>query len=111
MEESDLLVDLSHLTEEQMSDVCNELKTGHQKRMVDAEINQRRLANENYKDHRSVDGIGRLVARFDLDGYMSNFVRKGETVRDKEYLDWVLKRHPEVRVNSGGTKTQVGYRG
>lgn len=108
---SDLSVDFGDLSESQMQDIADEMKTGHMQRMVDAEVRQRQIAQENQRDHRAIPGVGRLVARFDLDGYMSNFVRQGHSVRDGDYLKWVLKRHPEVRVRSGGTKTQVGYGG
>lgn len=106
---SDLAVDLDCFAPSEKNAIIKELVTGHQMRMVKSEINQREIAKENQRDHRSSDGLGRLVARFDYDGYISNFVRKGESVQDNDYLNWVVKRHPEVAVKSVGTKTQVGH--
>ena len=106
---SDLAVDLDSFAPSEKNAIIKELVTGHQMRMVQSEINQRKIAKENQSDHRSINGFGRLVARFDYDGYISNFVRKGESVQDDDYLKWVIKRHPEVAVNSVGTKTQVGH--
>ena len=71
--------------------------------------NQKRIAKENQKDRKSIEGVGQHVASIDLGGYLGNMLFKNESYRDKDYMKWVMKRHPEVRVNSGGTKTQVGY--
>lgn len=111
MSDSNLLVDLSHFTEEQMAEICDELTTGHQQRMVEAEVNQRRIAQENQQDHRAIEGVGQLVARFDADGYLSTRARLGVDPGDGDFVKWAIKNHPEVKVNSGGTKAQVGYRG
>ena len=106
---ADLDVNLDCFSPSDKNAIFKELVTGHQMRMVQSEINQKNIAKENQRDHRSSNGFGRLVARFDYDGYISNFVRKGESVQDNDYLNWVIKRHPEVAVNSVATKTQVGH--
>ena len=103
------LVDLSEFGPGQKNAIIKELVTGHQMQMVQSEINQKKIAKENQRDHRSSNGFGRLVARFDLNGYLSNFIRKGESIQDNDYLKWVVKSHPEVAVKNVGTKTQVGH--
>ncbi len=111
MSDSELLVDFSSFTEEQTAEIIQELTTGHQKSMVDAEIRQRNLAQENQRDHRSVDGLGRLVASFDAEGYLTTRARLGVDAQDDDFVKWAIKNHPECRVNSGGTKIQVGWNG
>lgn len=91
------------------NDIIKEIQTGHKMEMMRAKKNQQRIAKENQRDRRAIDGVGRHVASIDLGGYLGNKIFKGESLQDKEYLDWVIKRHPEVRVKSGGTKMQVGY--
>ncbi len=106
---SDLMSNWEALPSDLRNAVMAEIKTGHKMEMWRAQKNQKKVAKQNQKDRRAIDGIGRHVASIDLGGYLGNMLFKNESVRDKEYLNWVVKRHPEVRVNSGGTKTQVGY--
>ena len=89
---SDLAVDLDSFAPSEKSAIIKELVTGHQMRMVQSEINQRKIAKENQSDHRSINGFGRLVARFDYDGYISNFVRKGEAPLKHEDVALQLER-------------------
>ena len=90
-------------------DIIKEIQTGHKMEMARARKNQKRVAKDNQRGRRAIDGIGRHVASIDLGGYLSNKIFKNESVQDKDYLNWVIKRHPEVKVNCAGTKTQVGY--
>ena len=76
---------------------------------VKAEARQKIIAKENQREHRAIPGVGRLVARFDAAGYMQNYAKNTQCARDQDYIKWAVKRHPECRVNSVGTKTQVGY--
>ena len=76
---------------------------------VKAEARQKVIAKDNQREHRAIPGVGRLVARFDMGGYMQNYVKTRECARDTDYIKWAVKRHPECRVNSVGTKIQAGY--
>jgi len=91
------------------NDIIKEIQTGHKMEMWRATKNQKRVAKDNQRERRAIDGIGQHVASIDLGGYLANKIFKNESVKDKDYLNWVIKRHPEVRVNSKGTKLQVGY--
>ena len=108
---SNLLTEWENLPADLRNSIMKEITTGHKMEMWRAEQNQKRVAKDNQRERKSVDGLGRHVASIDLGGYLGNMITKNESVRDKEYLEWVMKRHPEVRVNSKGTKTQVGYTG
>ena len=70
---------------------------------------QKVIAKDNQREHRAIPGVGRLVARFDMGGYMQNYVKNRECARDTDYIKWAIKRHPECRVNSVGTRIQAGY--
>lgn len=98
-----------HLPSDLRNSIMKEIQTGHKMEMWRATKNQKRIAKENQKDRKSIEGVGQHVASIDLGGYLGNMLFKNESYRDKDYMKWVMKRHPEVRVNSGGTKTQVGY--
>ena len=98
-----------HLPSDLRNSIMSEIRTGHKMEMWRATKNQKRIAKENQKDRKSIEGVGQHVASIDLGGYLGNMLFKNESYRDKDYMKWVMKRHPEVRVNSGGTKTQVGY--
>ena len=98
-----------HLPSDLRNSIMREIQTGHKMEMWRATRNQKRIAKENQKDRKSIEGVGQHVASIDLGGYLGNMLFKNESYRDKDYMKWVMKRHPEVRVNSGGTKTQVGY--
>ena len=76
---------------------------------VKAEARQKIIAKDNQREHKAIPGVGRLVARFDMGGYMQNYVKTRECARDTDYIKWAVKRHPECRVNSVGTKIQAGY--
>ena len=97
------------MTEEQTRDLAHSVRKEHARKMVDAEGRQKVIAKDNKKDHRSVDGLGRPVATFDAEGYMDLKVRQGVGAQDGDFMKWVVKRHPEVAVKSGGTKIQSGY--
>jgi hypothetical protein len=101
--------DLGSIPESHQRALLRELRTGEMMDRVKAEARQKVIAKENQREHRAIPGVGRLVARFDADGYLKNYVKNRECARDTDYIKWAVKRHPECRVNSVGTKTQVGY--
>jgi hypothetical protein len=77
-----------------------------------AKVRQQQIA-KFYHDNtpRSMDGIGGQVMA--MDPYWLNYFRwqlGTEAVQqDSDIKKWILKRHPEFRVRSGGTRIQVGF--
>lgn len=90
-----------------------ELRTGWNKNRVDAAIEAGRFAKENAKRHKSVEGLGQLIARIPTTAYHFWGQKLGyECWNDKAFMDEFLRDNPELRVNSGGTKEiQVGWTG
>ena len=101
--------DLGSIPESHQNALLRELRTGEMMERVKAEARQKIIAKDNQRDHKAIPGVGRLVARFDMGGYMQNYVKNRECARDTDYIKWAIKRHPECRVNSVGTKIQAGY--
>ena len=100
---------LDSIPESHQRALLRELRTGEMMDRVKAEARQKVIAKENQREHRAIPGVGRLVARFDAAGYMQNYAKNTQCARDQDYIKWAVKRHPECRVNSIGTKAQVGY--
>jgi|TARA_R100001594_G_C4029193_1_gene260899 hypothetical protein len=100
---------LDSIPESHRRALLRELRTGEMMERVQAEARQKVIAKDNQRDHRAIPGVGRLVARFDAEGYLKNYIKNKECARDTDYIKWAIKRHPECRVNSVGTKLQVGY--
>ena len=101
--------DLGSIPESHQNALLRELRTGEMMERVKAEARQRVIAKDNQREHRAIPGVGRLVARFDAGGYMQNYAKNTQCARDQDYIKWAIKKYPECRVNSVGTKTQVGY--
>ena len=106
---SQLPFNLDSIPESHQRALLRELRTGEMMDRVKAEARQKIIAKDNQREHRAIPGVGRLVARFDAAGYMQNYAKNTQCARDQDYIKWAVKRHPECRVNSVGTKTQVGY--
>ena len=106
---SQLPFNLDSIPESHQRALLRELRTGEMMDRVKAEARQKVIAKENQREHWAIPGVGRLVARFDAGGYMQNYAKNTQCARDQDYIKWAIKRHPECRVNSVGTKTQVGY--
>ena len=104
-----LPLDLGSIPESHQAALLRELRTGEMMERVKAEARQKVIAKDNQREHRAIPGVGRLVARFDMGGYMQNYVKNRECARDTDYIKWAVKSHPECRVNSVGTKIQAGY--
>ena len=100
---------LDSIPESHQRALLRELRTGEMMDRVKAEARQKIIAKDNQREHRAIPGVGRLVARFDAAGYMQNYAKNTQCARDQDYIKWAIKRHPECRVNSVGTRTQVGY--
>ena len=101
--------DLGSIPESHQRALLRELRTGEMMDRVKAEARQKIIAKDNQREHGAIPGVGRLVARFDADGYLKNYGKNRECARDTDYIKWAIKRHPECRVNSVGTRIQAGY--
>ena len=93
--------------------VINEFKNGYHKEMVKAEVNHKKIAQNNKVVKRnSIDGIGRLRMRIDSTLYHNFGQRYGyDCWKDTQFLKEVERDNPEVKVNCGGTKLQFGFQG
>jgi len=91
--------------------VIEEFRTGASKEIVDATIEQKRIAKANTKhEFRSIEGIGRLRMRVDPTLYHKWGQQYGyDCWRDNQFLNEIERDNPEVRVKCGGTKLQFGY--
>ena len=91
--------------------VIEEFRTGISKQIVDATIEQRRIAKDNNAhDFRSIEGIGRLRMRIDPTLYHKWGQKYGyDCWKDNQFLNEIERDNPEVRVKCGGTRLQFGY--
>ena len=64
MTESALPFDVNSIPESHRRALLRELRTGEMMERVKAEARQKVIAKDNQRDHRSIPGVGRLVARF-----------------------------------------------
>ncbi len=93
-----------------MSSVEKELRSGVLMEQVQARARQKAIGQANHRQHRSVDGLGQKVASVDAVSYHHWGQRLGyDCWRDKQFVGEYLRDNPQARVNSGGTKLQVGY--
>lgn len=91
--------------------VIEEFRTGISKQIVDATIEQKRIAKDNTShDFRSIEGIGRLRMRIDPTLYHKWGQKYGyDCWKDNQFLSEIERDNPEVRVKCGGTRLQFGY--
>ena len=91
--------------------VIEEFRTGISKQIVDATIEQKRIAKDNNShDFRAIEGIGRLRMRIDPTLYHKWGQKYGyDCWKDNQFLKEVERDNPEVRVKCGGTRLQFGY--
>lgn len=89
----------------------HELRTGWKKNRIEAEINAKKISALNKEKHRSIEGLGQLVARIPATAFHFWGQKLGyECWNDKAFMDEFLRDNPELRVNSGGTKEiSVGW--
>lgn len=92
-------------------DLEKELRTGWLKNQIDAKVESQRLAKTNSIRHKSVEGLGQLVARIPTTAYHFWGQKLGyDCWNDQAFMDEFLRDNPELRVNSGGTKEiSVGW--
>jgi hypothetical protein len=61
-------------------------------------------------DCRSIEGIGRLRMNITPEVYMHYVRRFGKEIwKQKDFLNFMEREHPETRVKCGGTRLQVGF--
>ena len=105
-----MLVDLAGLDEQTLDGVIKEFRNGWQKQKVEARAAQKRLGQSNQKEHRGVDGLGKLKAQISSDSYHYWGQRLGyQCWQDKAFMDQYLKQNPQCKTQGGATKLQVGY--
>ena len=81
-----------------------------QQSRIDAKKAANEVAKLNKQDHKSVDGLGELTARIPGVAYHFWGQKLGyDCWKDQEFLREFLRDNPECKVNSKGTKLQVGY--
>lgn len=90
--------------------VIKEFSTGYHKELVNAEIQQKRIARDTGHDRKSIEGVGRLRMRIDPTLYHHWGQKLGYACwSDKGFLKEVERDNPEVRVKCGGTRLQFGW--
>lgn len=91
--------------------VIEEFRTGISKQIVDATIEQKRIAKDNNSHNfRSIEGIGRLRMRIDPTLYHKWGQKYGyDCWKDNQFLNEIERDNSEVRVKCGGTRLQFGY--
>src|SRR4030095_12936341 len=90
-----------------------EFRRGWHMEAVKAKVHQGRIAQATHQQGktRSVNGLGRLRMRIDLTAFHYWGQRLGYACwSDKQFLHEFERDNPEARVQSGGTKIQIGYR-
>jgi hypothetical protein len=88
-----------------------EFRRGWQMKRVGAEIEAKTVAaNSNHQAHRSIDGIGSLRMRVPGDAYHFWGQKLGYACwNDKQFLAEFERDNEACKVNSVGTKIQVGH--
>ena len=105
-----MLVSLDGLEESLIDGMLREFTTGWNRQKVIARAAQKRLGRTNHKERKSVDGLGRMKAQISADSYHYWGQRLGyDCWKDKKFMDNYLSDNPQCKVNSKGTKLQVGY--
>lgn len=111
---SDILVNaVESLPGDLKKAVIEEFRTGISKQIVDATIQQKRIASQSgAREFRAIEGVGRLRMRVDPTLYHKWGQKYGyDCWRDNQFLNEIERDNPEVRVKCGGTRLQVGYSG
>jgi len=89
-----------------------EFRRGWLMEAVKAEARSQMTAKLNQEKRKAIDGIGRMRLNIDPTYYHAYGQGLGyQCWNDKGFLNWFEKKHPEFKVNCGGTKLQVGYTG
>lgn len=78
--------------------------------LMKAPAEQDLMAAQNRKDHRSIEGLGRVRMNVGATAYHYWGQRLGYACwRDKQFLREYERDNPQVKVKCGGTKIQTGY--
>jgi len=94
------------------ADMLGEFKTAWHKEEVEAAVNNRRMTSVNQKDHKAVEGVGRLRMRIDPTSFHYWGQKLGYNCwNDQQFLREYERDTPECRVKCGGTRIQVGAGG
>lgn len=104
-------VDLSHLPMETQLGVFEELRKMQEEEAIADEVEQLVAAQENQQTRRSIDGVGGQLMAISPMAYLHYKVIERLDFASKRDRKWLMTRYPEMKVKSGGTKTQVGYQG
>ena len=105
-------VDLSALPQEVRSKIDQIFREDHEVKLLRALEEQKRLAAEFSRQRpRSIDGIGeqKMALHPYIDACNRAIVGSQRWSNDQDLREWYLRRYPEARVKSGGTKTQIGW--
>ncbi len=99
-----------HIPEEFRERAQNVMDAKWQESRVDAKRAAQELGKLNSQEHKSVEGMGQLTAR--IPGVAFHFWGQKlgyDCWKDQEFLREFLRDNPECKVNSKGTKLQVGF--
>lgn len=99
-----------HIPEEFRPAAQNVMDAKWQQSRIDAQRAAKEMAKLNQEEHKSIDGIGQLTAR--IPGVAFHFWGQKlgyDCWKDDGFLQEFLRDNPECRVNSKGTKLQVGF--
>ena len=106
-----MVVDLSNLDLATRRRVDEIFRGDHQLQVLRAIERQQRAAAINYlHKKRAPDGIGPQTFAIDpvFDAIWRRFYGR-EYSADPDLMKFLIRRNPEIRVFSGGSKIQVGY--
>lgn len=107
-----LAIDLSQLDPTVRTRLDQLFRADHQVSLMRAMAEQKRLAQQVHQHRpRSVDGVGEqtMILHPYLDVCNRAIVGSHRWSNDRELRAWYLKKYPEARVRSTGTRDQVGY--
>lgn len=100
------------IPDEDLDDIVAEFRRGWHLQKAAAEAQRVNLAKLNEQQHKHVDGLGQLSARFNLDSYHYWGQRLGYACwRDKGFVEKYMRDNPECRVNSKAENTTLLVQG
>lgn len=104
-------VDLSNLSLNLRQKMDEVLRTDFNVTVMKAMERQRQIAARNYLHRpRARDGFGELTQQIDpVFDAMWRIHYGWDYSHNKDLLRFLMRRNPEIRVQSRGTKIQVGY--
>lgn len=109
-----MLIDLSGVPHHLRTAIDKVLREDEQRSLDAAIKRQREAAAEFHRlgKARAIDGLGPQTMHVDPVIAEHWRQRRGVDIwQDDDFCRWFRKMNPETRVESGGTRIQVGYRG